>query len=209
MVPCWSVLTRWQICLVIGSIGDEKGSFKDCCRELYCWKKCSTCRGEWDNHVLRLKSCCSCEYLENALETAIDERQHLGRNLAVELGPRNITTNVVAPGFFPSKLASGLIEKLGGTVELSEANPRKRLGEPEDIAGVMVYLCSPAGSYMYVPFAFILFAVIWSNRPAEMVLISLLMGEWSCHLAGIPNYKQSVFFHSNLRGYPIKMLCTL
>ena len=66
------------------------------------------------------------------------------------MGPRNITSNVVAPGFFPSKLASGLIEKLGGTDELSEANPRKRLGEPEDIAGVMVYLCSPAGSYMYV-----------------------------------------------------------
>ena len=74
--------------------------------------------------------------------------QHLGRNLAVELGPRNITTNVVAPGFFPSKLASGLIEKLGGQKELEDANPRKRLGLAEDIAGVMVYLASPAGSYM-------------------------------------------------------------
>jgi NAD(P)-dependent dehydrogenase (short-subunit alcohol dehydrogenase family) len=77
-----------------------------------------------------------------------DPSQHLGKNLAIELGPSNITTNIVAPGFFPSKLASGLIEKLGGTTELEEANPRKRLGEPEDIAGVMIYLCSPAGSYM-------------------------------------------------------------
>lgn len=77
-----------------------------------------------------------------------NEKQHLGKNLAVELGPRNITTNVVAPGFFPSKLAAGLIDRLGGTTELEEANPRKRLGEPEDIAGVMVFLCSPAGSYM-------------------------------------------------------------
>ncbi len=67
----------------------------------------------------------------------------------MELGPRNITSNIVAPGFFPSKLASGLIAKLGGTAELEEANPRKRLGEPQDIAGVMVYLCSPAGSYVY------------------------------------------------------------
>ncbi|KFY79114.1 hypothetical protein VF21_08754 [Pseudogymnoascus sp. 05NY08] len=73
---------------------------------------------------------------------------HLGRNLAVELGPRNITTNVVAPGFFPSKLAAGLIEKLGGEEELNASNPRKRLGIPEDIAGVMVYLASPAGSYI-------------------------------------------------------------
>lgn len=78
----------------------------------------------------------------------------------MELGPRNITTNIVAPGFFPSKLASGLIDILGGTEEISEANPRKRLGEPEDIAGVMVYLCSPAGSYVY---AFPFFAVLNAN----------------------------------------------
>lgn len=73
---------------------------------------------------------------------------HLARNLALELGPRHITTNVVAPGFFPSKLANGLIENLGGTQRLNERNPRGRLGEPSDIAGVMVYLCSPAGSYV-------------------------------------------------------------
>ncbi|KAH9215903.1 hypothetical protein DL95DRAFT_523051 [Leptodontidium sp. 2 PMI_412] len=73
---------------------------------------------------------------------------HLGKNLAIELGPRNITTNVVSPGFFPSKLASGLIDILGGTKELEEANPRKRLGEPDDIAGVMIYLCSPSASYI-------------------------------------------------------------
>ena len=54
----------------------------------------------------------------------------------------------MAPGFFPSKLADGLIDKLGGTSELEEANPRKRLGKAEDIAGVMIYLCSSAGSYM-------------------------------------------------------------
>jgi NAD(P)-dependent dehydrogenase (short-subunit alcohol dehydrogenase family) len=73
---------------------------------------------------------------------------HMSRQLAVELGPRNITTNTVAPGFFPSKLANGLIELLGGQQELEDWNPRKRLGEPEDIAGVMVYLASPAGSYV-------------------------------------------------------------
>ncbi|OAL57413.1 NAD(P)-binding protein [Pyrenochaeta sp. DS3sAY3a] len=73
---------------------------------------------------------------------------HLSRQLAVELGPRNITTNTVAPGFFPSKLANGLIENLGGRQELEEYNPRKRLGEPDDIAGVMLYLASPAGAYV-------------------------------------------------------------
>lgn len=73
---------------------------------------------------------------------------HLARNLAVELGPRNITTNTVAPGFFPSKLANGLIELLGGQDELERENPRGRLGEPEDIAGVLLFLCSKAGNYI-------------------------------------------------------------
>lgn len=73
---------------------------------------------------------------------------HLARNLAVELGPRNITTNTVAPGFFPSKLANGLIEILGGEKQLKRNNPRGRLGVPEDIAGVMLFLASPAGNYM-------------------------------------------------------------
>lgn len=73
---------------------------------------------------------------------------HLARNLAVELGPRNITTNTVAPGFFPSKLANGLIEILGGEDQLKQTNPRGRLGIPEDIAGVMLFLAGPAGNYM-------------------------------------------------------------
>ena len=73
---------------------------------------------------------------------------HLGRNLAVELGPRNITTNTIAPGFFPSKLANGLIEILGGEADLKNQNPRRRLGVPEDIAGAMLFLASPAGSYV-------------------------------------------------------------
>lgn len=73
---------------------------------------------------------------------------HLARNLAVELGPRNITVNTVAPGFFPSKLANGLIDILGGVDELSRENPRKRLGIPNDIAGVMLFLCSRASNYV-------------------------------------------------------------
>lgn len=74
--------------------------------------------------------------------------QHLGRNLAVELGPKNITSNIIAPGFFPSKLAQGLISNLGGIEGLSSDNPLGRLGEPEDIAGVAVFLCSRAAAYV-------------------------------------------------------------
>lgn len=75
-------------------------------------------------------------------------KKHLARNLAVELGPRNITSNSIAPGFFPSKLAQGLISNLGGEESLSHDNPLGRLGEPEDIAGVATFLCSPGGRYV-------------------------------------------------------------
>jgi NAD(P)-dependent dehydrogenase (short-subunit alcohol dehydrogenase family) len=73
---------------------------------------------------------------------------HLARNLAVELGPRDIVVNSVAPGFFPSKLAGGLIQALGGLEQLERENPRKRLGIPSDVAGVIVFLSSPASAWM-------------------------------------------------------------
>lgn len=73
---------------------------------------------------------------------------HLGRNLALELGPRNITVNSICPGFFPSKMANGLIDASGGLDKLSKMNPTGRLGRPEDIAGVVVYLASRAASHV-------------------------------------------------------------
>ncbi|GAB7349736.1 hypothetical protein MBLNU459_g0471t1 [Dothideomycetes sp. NU459] len=73
---------------------------------------------------------------------------HLTRNLAVELGPRGILCNSIAPGFFPTKMANGLMELTGGTQSLADANPNKRLGKAEDIAGTVVYLCSRASSHL-------------------------------------------------------------
>ncbi len=73
---------------------------------------------------------------------------HLTKNLAVELGPRHILCNAIAPGFFPSKMASGLIEMAGGAEELAANNPNKRLGKPDDIAGIVVFLSSRAASHI-------------------------------------------------------------
>lgn len=67
---------------------------------------------------------------------------HLSKNLAVALGPRHILTNAVAPGFYPSKMANGLVELRGGAEKLSAFYPNGRLGEPEDIAALVVFLCS-------------------------------------------------------------------
>ncbi|KAL8943899.1 MAG: hypothetical protein Q9216_000793 [Gyalolechia sp. 2 TL-2023] len=73
---------------------------------------------------------------------------HLTRNLAVELGPRNVLCNSIAPGFFPSKMASGLMDLQGGEAKMAEANPNGRLGKPEDVAAAVVYLSSRASSHV-------------------------------------------------------------
>lgn len=73
---------------------------------------------------------------------------HMARNLAVELGPRGILVNGIAPGFFPSKMANGLIELVGGKDNLEKANPNKRLGLPEDFAAAVVYLCSKGAGHV-------------------------------------------------------------
>lgn len=73
---------------------------------------------------------------------------HLAKNLAVELGPRHVLTNAIAPGFYPSKMASGLIETRGGLKQMMEYSPNGRLGTPEDIAGLVVFLGSRAASHI-------------------------------------------------------------
>ena len=73
---------------------------------------------------------------------------HLARNLAVDLGPRHIITNAIAPGFFPSKMANGLMELQGGAEKLAAEVPDGRLGEPEDIAGLVVFLASRASKHV-------------------------------------------------------------
>jgi NAD(P)-dependent dehydrogenase (short-subunit alcohol dehydrogenase family) len=73
---------------------------------------------------------------------------HLARNLAVELGPRHILVNGIAPGFFPSKMANVLMERSGGTEALAKSNPNGRVGKPEDVAAAVVFLSSRAGGHV-------------------------------------------------------------
>lgn len=74
--------------------------------------------------------------------------QHMTKHLAVELGPRRILVNAIAPGFFPSKMASKLIELEGGEEKMGRDNPTGRLGKPEDIVGAVVWLCSNGASHI-------------------------------------------------------------
>ncbi|KAL7625531.1 hypothetical protein AAE478_004751 [Parahypoxylon ruwenzoriense] len=90
---------------------------------------------------------------------------HLGRNLAVELGPQHILVNSICPGFFPTKMASGLLHMTGGLEKHAASNPARRLGRPEDIAGVVVYLASRAGSHVNGAAIEIDGGSLWSRGP--------------------------------------------
>ncbi|KIX08859.1 uncharacterized protein Z518_03516 [Rhinocladiella mackenziei CBS 650.93] len=73
---------------------------------------------------------------------------HLAKILAVELGGRGIVTNAIAPGFYLTKMAAGLIELTGGLAVQAARAPNNRLGQPEDIAGLVVFLCSRASMHI-------------------------------------------------------------
>src|SRR5229473_2021637 len=66
----------------------------------------------------------------------------LTRALAAEWGPYGIRVNAICPGFFPSKLASGLLETIGPSVIAH--TPLGRLGGDTDLQGAAVYLASDA-----------------------------------------------------------------
>ena len=77
---------------------------------------------------------------------------HLTRVLAAHLVKENIIVNAIAPGPFPSWMLSAGVG-FGGKVEgqdwesVGARNPRGRVGTPEDIAGLAIYLSSRAGAY--------------------------------------------------------------
>ena len=71
---------------------------------------------------------------------------HLTRVLARELGPRHVTVNAVAPGPFESKMMAATLETFGDAI--AEAAPLRRIGRPDDMAGVAIYLASRAGAYV-------------------------------------------------------------
>jgi len=68
------------------------------------------------------------------------------RDLATAWARHGIRVNAVAPGWFPTKMSRGLMEMFGERM-LADI-PMGRFGEPDDIKGVVVFLASPASSYM-------------------------------------------------------------
>ncbi|WP_313137684.1 7-alpha-hydroxysteroid dehydrogenase [Paracoccus jeotgali] len=72
---------------------------------------------------------------------------HLVRNIAFDLGPRNIRVNGVAPGATRTAALESVLDDEIEARMLSHT-PIHRLGEPEDMAKAALFLCSPAASWI-------------------------------------------------------------
>ena len=68
------------------------------------------------------------------------------KSLARELGSRNIRANVVAPGYVKTRLTGVLPEE--ATQAMLQNTPLGRLGEPEDVAGAVRFLCSDEAAFI-------------------------------------------------------------
>jgi len=71
---------------------------------------------------------------------------NMTRALASEWGKYNINVNAICPGFFPSKMSSGLLEKIGDAI-IARA-PLHRIGGDEDLKGSVVFLASEASRHI-------------------------------------------------------------
>jgi 3-oxoacyl-[acyl-carrier protein] reductase len=70
----------------------------------------------------------------------------MSKSLAQEVATRNVTVNVVAPGFVKTAMTDALPE--AARTALLSRIPTGRMGAPEDVAGAVVYLASPAAGWV-------------------------------------------------------------
>jgi 3-oxoacyl-[acyl-carrier protein] reductase len=79
--------------------------------------------------------------------------QGMTKTLAIELGPFNVNVNCVAPGFIATAMTQQTAERMGVPFEqfvdaVAAQTPLRRVGQPEDVAGTIAFLCSDDASYV-------------------------------------------------------------
>ena len=70
------------------------------------------------------------------------------RSLAMEWGPLGIHVNCIAPGLFNTDMSAGVMGNPEFYGQIMAGIPRGQHGEPEDMAGTVVYLCAPASDHV-------------------------------------------------------------
>jgi 3-oxoacyl-[acyl-carrier protein] reductase len=79
--------------------------------------------------------------------------QGMTKTLAIELGPFNVNVNCVAPGFIATAMTQQTADRMGVPFEqfmeaVAGQVPLRRVGQPEDVAGTIAYLCSEDAGYV-------------------------------------------------------------
>jgi NAD(P)-dependent dehydrogenase (short-subunit alcohol dehydrogenase family) len=72
----------------------------------------------------------------------------LARNLAVEWGPSGVRVNAVSPGLIRTPFATDLLRDEAFMARRLAATPLRRVGEPDEVAGIVVMLASRAGAFI-------------------------------------------------------------
>ncbi len=83
-----------------------------------------------------------CYGMSKAAESA------LARNLAVEWGPKNVRINAIAPGLVNTDFAKALVEDPKRREQAEQRTPLRRIGAPDDIAGIAHFLAADASAYV-------------------------------------------------------------
>ncbi|MCF8380566.1 MAG: SDR family oxidoreductase [Bacteroidales bacterium] len=72
----------------------------------------------------------------------------LTKNLAVEWASENIRVNAIAPWYIDTPLAKQVLKDPDYLKEVLSSTPMKRIGKPEEVSGLVRFLCSPAAGYI-------------------------------------------------------------
>ncbi len=83
-----------------------------------------------------------------AYMTAKAGAAHLMRMIALELAADNITVNAIAPGFFVTNIGGGHAKAPAVQQAMGKLIPMHRVGFPKDVAGLALFLASPASAYL-------------------------------------------------------------
>ncbi len=87
--------------------------------------------------------------MENYSYSASKAAVHmLTRHLAKRLAPEHITVNAIAPGPFESKMTAFMLDSQDAKEMVEQMVPLGRIGRPDDVVGLTVFLASRAGSYL-------------------------------------------------------------